>query len=106
MIALIDHSDVALREELIVTKPDGSENRIVFTCRIDDQAGASLNGTPVRGGARWEGTELVIESWIQWGARLAHFCDYWSLSRDGQALSMEHRSGDLLGQLTIFDRTR
>ena len=103
--ALIDHSDVALREELVVTKLDGGEDRIVFTCRIDDQAGGSLNGTPVRGIATWEGTELVIESWIQLGAREAHFCDYWSLSRDGQVLSMEHRRGDLLGQLTIFNRT-
>lgn len=103
--ALIDHSDVALREELVVTKLDGSEDRIVFTCRVDDQAGGSLNGTPVRVAARWEGIELVIESWIRLDAREAHFCDHWSLSRDGQILSMEHRSGDLLGQLTVFDRT-
>lgn len=103
--ALIDHSDVALREELVVTKLDRSEDRIVFTCRIDDQAGGSLNGTPVCVAARWEGIELVIESWIRLSAREAHFCDHWSLSRDGQILSMEHRSGDLLGQLTVFDRT-
>jgi hypothetical protein len=33
-----------------------------------------------------------------------HFCDYWSLSPNGQTLSMEHRNDDLAGQKTVLER--
>jgi hypothetical protein len=58
----------------------------------------------IRGSARWEGDELIIESWIRLGTREMHFCDCWSLSSDGRTLTMEHRNDDLAGQLTILDR--
>jgi hypothetical protein len=64
-----------------------------------------LNDRAVRGHARWEGEELVIESWMHFGTREMHFCDCWSLSPDRQTLSMEHRKDDLAGQLTVLDRT-
>jgi len=103
--AKIEHSDPALREEIVVTKVDGSEERAVFQCRTNGEQGKSLlNGCAVRGNARWEGKELVIESWMQFGTREMHFCDCWSLSPDGQSLSMEHRKDDLGGQLTMFER--
>jgi len=101
----IVHSDPQLQEEIFVTRADGNEERIVFQCRTDGKPdGNLLNGRAVRGGARWEGEDLVIESWIQVGTTERHFCDYWSLSPDGQTLSMEHRDDDLAGQLTILDK--
>jgi hypothetical protein len=101
----IEHSDPELREDLLVTRRDGREERAVFKCWTDgEQRENLLNGRAVRGSARWEGNELVIESWMQVGATEMHFCDCWSLSPDGQTLSMEHRQDDLAGQLTVLDR--
>jgi len=101
----IMHSDPNVQEEIFVTKADGNEQRIVFQCRTDGKPdGSLLNGKAIRGGARWEGDDLVIESWIQVGTIERHSCDYWSLSPDGKTLSMEHRRDDLDGQLTILDK--
>jgi hypothetical protein len=101
----IAHSDPELQEEIVVTKLDGSEERIVFKCCTNGEPGKSLlNGRAVDGSAKWEGEELVIESRMQSGTREFHFCDCWSLSPDGLTLSMEHRDDDLAGQITVLDR--
>jgi hypothetical protein len=106
MTIKIEHSDPELQEEVLVTKIDGSQERVVFKCWTNGQPGRSLlNGRAIHGAARWEGEELVIESWIQLGTREMYFCDCWSLSPDGQRLSMEHRKDDLAGQLTVLDKT-
>ena len=101
----IEHSDPELQQEMVLTKLDGTEERVVFTCRTDGEQDRSfLNRKAVRGRARWEEGELVIETWLQLGARTMHFCDCWSLSPDGQTLTMEHRGDDLAGQLTVLKR--
>jgi hypothetical protein len=101
----IDQSSRELQEELVITRLDGNTERVVFKCWINGEPDRnSLNGRLVRGDARWEGEELVIESWIQLAAREMHFCDCWSLSSDGQTLTMEHRNDDLSGQLTVLHR--
>lgn len=103
----INHSGSELREEILATRIDGSEDRIVFRCSTNGEPGTSLlNGKTIRGTANWQGAELVIESWMRFGAREMHFRDYWSLSPDGRTLSMEHRSGDLAGQLTVLRKTK
>ncbi len=94
-----------LTEEILVTRPDGSMETVVFKCQPDGKPGTSqLNGNEVRGNARWQGDTLVIESWIQAGERSVHLCDHWSLSSDGKTLSMEHRNDDLAGQFTVLHR--
>jgi hypothetical protein len=101
----IEQSDANLLEELVVEKFDGSEDRVVLQCWINsEQDRHLLNGSPIRGNATWEGDKLVIESWVQFGAREMHFRDCWFLSSDRQILTMEHRDDDLAGQLTILDR--
>ena len=101
----IEHSDPELQEEMLVTRQDGSQQRLVFKCATTGEPNrSSLNGTPVRGTARWQGEELEIESWARVGARAMYFCDYWALSPDGQTLYMEHRNDALAGQLTVLDR--
>lgn len=103
--AKIEHSDPELQEELLVTKADGSEERVVFKCWTNgEQDKSTLNGRAIRGWARWEGDEVVIQSWVQFATREMYFCDCWSLSPDGQTLSMEHREDDLAGQLMVLDR--
>ena len=90
---------------LVVTKLDGSRDRIVFTCSTNGEPGKSLlNGREIHGSAKWAGEELVIESRMQSGPREMRFCDYWSLSPDGQTLSMEHRNDDLAGQKIVLKR--
>src|SRR5260370_37239603 len=92
----IEHSEPELQEEILVTKVDGSEERVVFECWTNGEQGKSLlNGSAVRRNARWEGEKLVIESWMQFGAREMHFCDCWSLCPDVHPLSMEHLRDDL-----------
>jgi hypothetical protein len=101
----IEHSDPELQEEIVVTKEDGSKERVLFQCRTTGEQGRSLiDGRTVRGTATWQGDELVIESWIQFGARELHFSDYWFLSPEGRSLFMEHRNDDLAGQLTVLER--
>lgn len=101
----IEHVEPRLSPEILVTKPDGTEDRVAFECATNGEHGRSLlNGKPVRGNARWEGKELVIESWVQFGARELHFCDFWSLSPDGRTLAMEPRNDDLAGQLTMLSK--
>lgn len=103
--ARIDHRESSLDEEIVITNPDGSQARAVFHCSIEDRHdNCLLNGKVIRGHARWQAGELLVESWIQVGDHPMHFCDYWSLSPDGQTLSMVHRNGDLAGQYTVLER--
>lgn len=107
MITRIKHEESELEEELVITHADGTESRAVFRCRTDrDPSKTQLNESPIRGAARWEGEELVIETWPQLGPREMHLCDRWFLSTDGRRLIMEHREGDLAGQRVVFDRTK
>jgi hypothetical protein len=105
LTARIKHSEPELRLEMLVTKEDGSEDRVLFQCWTNGEQGRSLlNGNAVRGSARWEGAELVMETWARFGEREMHFYDCWSLSPDSQTLTMEHRAGDLQGQIVVLDR--
>jgi hypothetical protein len=101
----IEQSGLELQAEMIVTKLDRSQDRVVFKCWINGGRDKVLvNENPVRGGARWEGEELVIEWWVQFATREMHFCDCWSLSSGGRTMTMEHRNDDLAGQSTILER--
>ena len=101
----IAHSDPELHQEIVVTRPDGTEERLVFQCRTDGELGKTiLDGSAVDGSACWDGGELVINLRLQAGTRRLTLCDCWSLSSDGETLSMEHRDDDLAGQITILDR--
>ena len=86
MMVKIAYSDPALLVEMVITQ-------------------MNLVGTlQVRSRSRWVGTELLIESWMNFGGREGHFRDYWSLSPDGGTLRMEHRDDDLAGQITVLER--
>lgn len=101
----IAHAEPELRQEIVVTKKDGSEQRVTFTCVTNGEPGeCRFNGQEVRGSARWQGDELVIELWMPQGTTELYLCDYWSLSSDRQTLTMEHRNDALAGQVAILHR--
>lgn len=101
----IKHSDSSLDEEMLITRSDGSEERVVFHCQTDGRPYENvLNGRTLRGVANWKGQELLIESWMLVGGKEMHFRDFWFVSADRRTLSMEHRDDGLAGQLSVFER--
>jgi hypothetical protein len=101
----IDHSDPDLHQQIIVTREDGSAQHITFKCVTNGKPDhCQLDEKAVRGRARWEGEELVIELRIQSGARELYLRDCWSLAADGQTLTMKHRDDALAGQVTVLRR--
>ena len=63
-----------------------------------------VNGVEVPSCFLWEGTELLIESWMKIGECKSSFRDYWSLSSDGSTLTMEHCADELAGLITILEK--
>jgi len=101
----IRHDDPELEAEVESTKPDGITDRATFLCRTTGEPDHTrFNGEPMRGLARWEGHELLIETWMRIGPRELHFRDFWWLSPDGRTLFMEHREDDLAGQFAVLNR--
>jgi len=105
MMVKIDHSDPELLVEMVFTKMNEIEDRLVFRGLTSGEEVTNLVGSlQVRRRARWMGAELLIESWMNLGGHECHFRDYWSLSPDGGTLKMEHRDDDLAGQTTLLER--
>ena len=101
----IEHRDPELREEMVATKTDGSQERGLFLYRTTGETSENLlNGHPLRSVARWVGDAMVIETRMEMNSREMYFCDCWSLSCDGQTLVMEHRNDALAGQRVVFVR--
>jgi hypothetical protein len=89
-----------------ITKPDDSEERLLFKGLTSGQEVVNyVNGVEVPSCFLWEGTELLIESWMKIGECKSSFRDYWSLSSDGSTLTMEHCADDLAGLITILEKT-
>jgi hypothetical protein len=60
VVVQIEHSENHLREEILVFKHDGLEERAVFTCSTDgDDGHSTLNGQTIRGKACWVGATLA-----------------------------------------------
>ena len=66
------------------------------TNAIGDASGQTL--------ARWEAEELVVEFRMKTPGRDVYVKDHWSLSADGQTLTMVHLDDDLAGQISVFER--
>ena len=87
-----------------MTNADGTEQRMTFRFETGAETTNPIGGATARTRARWEGTELVIESWMKTPAREAYFKDHWSLSEDGRTLTMAHRDDDLAGQISVLEK--
>jgi len=102
----IEHRDPKLIQSIISTTAAGEE-RMVYTFTTDGADSVNtIRGTDAHTRAHWEGSELVIESWMNAGGREFRFRDFWSLSEDGKTLTMAHRDDDLAGQISVLERIR
>jgi hypothetical protein len=105
IVVSLVHSDPDLRAEMTIVTADATATHIVFDARTTGEAIANtIGGAEWVSRSRWAEHELLIESDVSQAGRLMHFRDYWSLSSDGQRLTMEHRGDDLDGQLTVLHR--
>ena len=90
---------------MVITGADGGEHSLVFRgTTTGEEVSNIILGVPWRSQLRWVGRELLIESWVNHGGREIRFRDFWSLSDDGETLTMQHRGDDLAGQTTILER--
>jgi hypothetical protein len=105
LLVTINHVDPVLDVEMIFTKVDATEDKLLFRgLTTGEEVVNFLRGIPVRSRATWISAELLIESWMSLGGRESYFRDYWFLSSDGQALTMEHRNDALAGQVTLLEK--
>ena len=101
----IEHTEPKLVQRILVAQPDGSENMLVFTYETTGQeTNQPQAGATARSQARWESSELIIESWMKTGDRGLHFKDHWSLSSERNVLTMTHRDDDLAGQTSVLEK--
>jgi hypothetical protein len=101
----IEHREPYLDQEILVTQASGDEQRLSFRYKTTgEETTHSLGGRTARIRARWDGAELVIESWLETTDRELHFKDHWSLSDNGETLTMSHRDDDLAGQIVVHDK--
>src|SRR6266404_9898343 len=88
----IEHREPHLDQEILVAQGSGDEQRLIFSYKTTgDETTNSVGDRTATTRARWDGAELVIESWLETPDRQLHFKDHWSLSDDGQTLTMAHR---------------
>lgn len=106
MSASIHHAEPELRIEMVLTKPDGTVVRTASRfLTTGEEVTNPVYSTGMRSRCEWMERELLVESWVSLRGRDWHTRDFWSLSEDGQTLTMEHRDGDLAGQITLLQRT-
>jgi hypothetical protein len=106
VLVRINHTEPQLIVEMVITKMDDTEDKVLFRgLTTGEEVANPVHGIQVRSRSNWVGTELLIESWMSAGGRQGHFRDFWSLSSDGRTLTMEHRDDDLAGQITLLERT-
>lgn len=106
LLMMIDHHEPMVTQHIIATDSAGKEQRRVFACRTGEETISAIGETSLRCCAYWEadGSELVIQSTMTRQDRDLVFTDRWSLSADGDRLTMEHRDGALAGQCVILTR--
>ena len=77
-------------------------------CRIGEETISVVGETSLKVHAYWQDgddtDELVIETTMSREERDLHFKDCWSVSEDGQRLTMAHRDDALAGQTVILVR--
>ena len=101
----IVHREPRLDQEMIVRQAGGAEQRLVFSyMTTGEETTNDFGGRPARSRLHWDGTELVIESWIESAGRELRFEDHWSLSVDGQTLTMAHHNDPLDGQIALLGK--
>lgn len=105
LLVKIEHEEPRIVQEILVTYANGDKESMTFTFETTGEESSNpVRGLTGRTRAHWEGTELVIESALKTSERELRFRDHWSLSNDAQTLTMEHRDGDLAGQISVLEK--
>jgi len=105
ILVKIEHREPRLIQQILFTNAGGTAQRMTFTYETDAETTNPVGEGTARTHARWEGTELVIESRMKTPGREVHFKDHWSLSDDGRTLTMAHRDDDLAGQISVLEKS-
>jgi hypothetical protein len=100
----IEHREPAIVQQILFTGASDVEQLQTFAWQAGVEVSTSIGGVPARTRARWEGMELVIESWMKAPDRELYFKDHWSVSHDGETLTMAHRDDDLAGQISVLEK--
>ena len=107
IVVKIRHYERELAAEMAITAGDGREHSLLFRGpTTGEEFTNTILGAIWRSQLRWIGSELLIETWVNQDGRELHFRDFWSLSAEGETLTMQHRDDDLTGQTTILERVR
>jgi hypothetical protein len=97
----IAHGEDVLTQEVVITHQNGEQNhQAVSFSMTDPESTTELRGVPLKVRVQWNGPEMVIESTYSGNV----FRDYWSLSDNGQVLTMEHRDDAIAGQVMVLER--
>jgi len=104
MTVTVEHDEPNISQHIRSIRTDGTEQLQSVKFTVGTEEVNSIRGVPLRTLARWEGKELVVESWMKMTEREFHFKDYWSVSDDGRTLTMAHRDDDLAGQVSILQK--
>lgn len=104
MLVTIEHTEPRLVQRVLVIQSGGSESKADFEYETGGETANTTAMGALRTRAEWDGPELVIESWLKSKDREYHFRDHWSLSGDGDTLTMAHRDDDLAGQVSVLER--
>jgi hypothetical protein len=100
----IEHREPAIIQQVLFTGASDVEQLQTFAWQAGVEVSTSFGGVPARTRVRWEGMELVIESWMKAPDRELYFKDHWSISHDGETLIMAHRDDDLAGQISVLEK--
>jgi hypothetical protein len=104
MLVEIEHREPTLIQHIVLADAEGRERRLSVMYEVGAKTTNLINGATASSSARWQGAELVIETWMNVSDREVYFQDHWSLSDDGRTLSMVHRDDALVGQISLFER--
>lgn len=100
----ISHDSAQIRHKVLTIFRDGSERFAQLRYVLDQETDATIGDMPAKITARWQDTELIIESRLTMRGQEVRLADYWSLSSDGAILTTEHRDDMLAGQICVFER--
>jgi hypothetical protein len=106
MLVKLEHHQSTLIQHILLADEGGEEQRLSLTYEIGAETSNAINGAAARTLARWQGTELVIETRVESANREIYLEDHWSLSSEGSTLTMEHRNDALAGQVAVFERAQ
>ena len=104
MLVTIEHREPELVQRIAFIDAEGRETQMTLTFHCAGVRVHPVGTAELRTEGRWEGRELLLESWMEAAGRKVHYKDYWSVSEDGKTLTMEHRDDDMAGQISVLEK--